>query len=140
MGVKARRWEPKMKKRVKFAVVSGPEYDESMVRMDYNTAKVSGNIRYGRYFVFYKGVYQWSYVYYKDIVWAYHWLEDAGGRLRRELVGNGIHSIMLVTKEQKRIGIPVESDADAVRGLDIIQKYNRFIDIGFSKEKEGRYL
>lgn len=129
-----------MKERAKFAVVSGPEYDERMVRMDYNTAKTEGNVRYGRYFIFYEGVYQWLYVYYKDIVWAYHRLEDAGGRLSRELAGNGTHSMMLVTKERKRIGIPVGSDEDAVKGLNIIQRHNRFVDIGFTREKEGKYL
>ncbi|NLL77730.1 MAG: hypothetical protein GX235_10885 [Clostridiales bacterium] len=128
-----------MKERAKFAVVSGAEYNESMVRVDYNTAKATGNVRYGKYFIFFQGIKEWIYVYYKDIIWAYHKLGDASRVLRRGMEGE-IHSIMLVTKDKKRIGIPVGSIEDVVEGLNIIQKNNAFVDIGFSKEKEGKYL
>lgn len=126
--------------RVKFTVASGHEYDESMVRMDYNTAKVTGNVRYGRYFIFYQGVADWIYVYYKDIVWAYHRPEDVQGRLSRKTSGIETHSLMVVTKDRKRIGIPAGSKDDVIAGLNIIQKKNTFADIGFSREKEGKYL
>ncbi|TCL60106.1 hypothetical protein EDD76_103299 [Kineothrix alysoides] len=129
-----------MKGITKLEVASGREYNESMVRMDYNTAQLAGNVRYGKYFIFYQGVREWLYVYYQDIVWAYHKMEDAPGRLRRERVGEETHSIMLVTKDKKRIGIAVGSDEDVVEGLGVIRKNNAFVDIGFSKEKEGEYL
>ena len=129
-----------MKGRTKLEAASGKEYNESMVRMDYNTAQIVGNVRYGRYFIFYQGVSEWLYVYYQDIVWVYHKMEDAPGRLRRERVGEETHRIMLVTKDKKRIGIAVGSDEDVVEGIGVIQKNNAFVDIGFSKEKEGEYL
>lgn len=51
-----------------------------------------------------------------------------------------MHFLMLVTKGKKRIGVPIGEEENALAGLAIIQEHNRYIDIGFSKEKEEKYL
>lgn len=129
-----------MKGRAKFISASGKERDESMVRMDYNKAKIIGKVRYGRYFIFYPGVAQWLYIDYQDIVWAYRRLEDVQNKFSQGEGNFEVHSIMLVTKERNRVGVPVGEKENAVKGLDIIEQKNSFIDIGYSREKEEKYL
>lgn len=137
-----------MKGRNKFAAASGRGQDESLVRMDFNVSKPIGNcknVRNGRYFIFYQDVMardsmQWLYVDYKDIVWAYRRFEDVQGRLCRVQEGLEVHSLMLVTKDRKRIGILIEGRENALEGLNIIRRHNTLADIGFTKEKEEKYL
>ena len=127
-------------KGYEFAAAVGHRQDESVVRKDFFAAKPVGNIRYGQYYMFLKGVTKWLYIDYNDIVWAYRRLEDVQSRLGRKTAGLELHSLMIVTKEKKRIGISVESEENAVEGLHRIQQHNVFVDIGFAKEKEGKYL
>lgn len=137
-----------MKGRNKFAAASGAGQDESLVRMDFNTSKPVGNIknvRNGRYYIFYQDMVdletmKWFYIDYKDIVWAYRRLEDVQGRLCKVQEGLEVHSLMLVTKARKRIGIPIGDRENALAGLDIIRQHNSLVDIGFTKEKEEKYL
>lgn len=129
-----------MKGRAEFAPAAGKSQDERTVRIDYNTSRPVGSVRYGRYYIFYKGVEKWVYVDYNDIVWAYRRMEDVQSRLKFASEGMEIHSIMLVTKDKKRVGIPVGDRENAIAGLAIIQRNNKFVDIGFSREKEDKYL
>lgn len=133
-------WESGMKGRAEFTPASGKTQDERTVRMDYNTSKPVGGVRYGRYYIFFKGVEKWVYVDYNDIVWAYRRMEDVQSRLKLVSEGVETHSIMLVTKDKKRVGIPVGNKENALEGLAILQKKNKFVDIGFSREKEDKYL
>lgn len=129
-----------MKGRAKFVSAAGTDRDESVVRLDYNTAGAVGQVRYGRYFVFYPGVEKWVYVDYQDIVWAYRRLEDIHRGPLHKTDGTEVHSIMLVTRDRKRIGIPVGEKENAVEGLRILNEKNPFIDIGYAKEKEQKYF
>ena len=129
-----------MRGRTIFVAVSGIQQDERVVRIDNNTAKVIGDIRYGKYYIFYQVVTSWAYVEYKDITWAYRRLEDVQRKLCHGQTGMEIHTIMLVIKSGKRVGIPVGSEENAITGLNIIKSKNPFTDIGYIKEKEGRYL
>lgn len=137
-----------MKGRNRFAAASGRGQDESLVRMDFNLSKPIGNcknVRYSRYFIFYQDVMakdsmQWLYVDYKDIVWAYRRFEDVQGRLCRVQEGLEVHSLMIVTKDKKRIGILIEGRENALEGLNVIRQHNKLADIGFTKEKEEKYL
>lgn len=127
-------------KGYEFAAASGRNHDENMVRRDFNVAKAVGGIRYGRYYMFQQGITKWLYIDYNDIVWAYRRLEDVQSRLGRQTTGQAIHTLMIVTKDKKRIGISVGSEEYVTAGLDIIQQRNAFVDIGFAREKEGKYL
>lgn len=137
-----------MKGRNKFAAASGRGQDENLVRMDFNLSKPVGNIknvRSGRDFIFFQNtlyhqVLNWFYIDYKDIVWAYRRLENVQGRLCLVQDGTEIHSLMLVTKDRKRVGITVGDRENALEGLNIIRQYNTLADIGFTKEKEEKYL
>lgn len=129
-----------MKGRAEFIPASGKSQDERTVRMDFNMSKPIGSVRYGRYFIFYRAVEKWLYVDYNDIVWAYRRMEDVQSRLKFASEGLEIHSIMLVTKDRKRVGIPVGEKENAILGLSMIQKKNQFVDIGFSREKEVKYV
>ncbi len=123
-----------------FAPASGRSHDESMVRRDFSTAKPVGRIRFGRYYMFQEGVGKWLYTDYNDIVWAYRRLEDVQSRLGHKTAGLGIHTLMIVTKDRKRIGIPVGNEENIVEGLSLIRQHNAFVDIGFAREKEVKYL
>lgn len=124
----------------RFESATGGSHDESMVRLDFNTAKIVGNVRYGQQFLFYEGVMKWIYVDYKEIVWAYRRLEDVKGKLGRGNSGIEVHSLMLVTKDKQRIGVLVGGRENAAEGLNTIGLRNLLVDIGFSKEKEEKYL
>lgn len=124
----------------RFTAASGGERDENEVRMDFNVARVVGNIRYGRHYMFYQNMLKWLYVDYTEIIWAYRRLEDVKSKFCCGTAGFEVHSLMLVTKDGKRLGIPVGTKEYAVEGLGIIGQRNPFIDIGFSKEKEEKYL
>lgn len=127
-------------KGYEFAAASGKNQDVSVVRKDFFAAKPIGNIRYGRYYMFQRGVTKWLYIDYNDIVWAYRRLEDVHSRLGRKTAGLELHSLMVVTKEKRRIGISMDSEDNALEGLHMIQQHNVFVDIGFAKEKEEKYL
>lgn len=129
-----------MKGKTKFVSASGKERDERVVRLDYNTARAVGKVRYGRYFVFCPGMEKCLYVDYQDIVWAYRRLEDIPGGKNGKGTGPEVHSIMLVTKDRKRIGIPVGEKENAVKGLNVIGEKNSFVDFGYAREKENKYL
>ena len=122
------------------AAASGRNHDESMVRRDFHAAKAVGGIRYGRYYLFQQGITKWLYIDYNDIVWAYRHLEDVQSRLGRRTAGVEMHILMIVTRDRKRIGVPVGSEENAVAVLRVIQQRNAFVDIGFAKEKEEKYL
>lgn len=108
------------------------------IRRDFNRARKVGNVRYGRYFLFYPGMERWMYIDYEDIVWAYRRLGDIPGNKGKGAEAE-MHFLMLVTKEKKRFGVPVGEKENALTGLKILQERS-FIDIGFSKEKEEKYL
>lgn len=127
-------------KGYEFASASGKSHDESMVRRDFYGAKAVGGVRYGRYYMFQQGVTKWLYIDYNDIVWVYRHLEDVHSRLGRQTAGMEIHTLMVVTKDRKRIGIPMGSEENVVKGLNLIRGHNAFVDIGFAREKEGKYL
>lgn len=78
------------------------------------------------------------YIGYEDIVWAYRRLGDIPGNKGKGADAE-MHFLMLVTKEKKRFGVPVGEKENALTGLKILQEHS-FIDIGFSKEKEEKYL
>lgn len=137
-----------MKGRNKFAAASGRGQDESLVRLDFNLSKPIGNmknVRNGGHFIFYQDAsvadgMQWRYVYYKDIVWAYRHLEDVQGRLCKVQEGLEVHILMLVTRDRKRIGIPMGDRENVLEGLNIIRQHNTLTDIGYTREKEVKYL
>lgn len=122
-----------------FEHVLGLQRELRGIRRDFNRARKVGNVRYGRYFVFFPGMEKWMYIGYDDIVWAYRRLEGIKGKQRKDS-GDGVHFLMLVTKEKKRIGVPVGEEGNALAGLEIIREHNKYIDIGFSRDKEERYL
>ncbi len=124
----------------KFVSATGGSHDEKILKLDFNTAKVVGNVRYGQQFLFYQGVPEWAYIDYKEIVWAYRRLEDVKGKLGRGNSGIELHSLMLVTKDKQRIGVLVGDRAHAAEGLNLIGQRNLLVDIGFSKEKEEKYV
>ncbi len=128
-----------MKGNATFEYVLGVEREERAVRRDFMMAKKVGEVRYGKYFLFYRGMDKWMYIGYDDIVWAYRRLEGIKGKQRKDS-GDGVHFLMLVTKEKKRIGVPVGEEGNALAGLEIIREHNKYIDIGFSRDKEERYL
>lgn len=123
-----------------FMSAIGGTYDENMVRLDFYTAKVVGEVRFGQQFLFYPGIRQWNYIDYKEIIWAYRRMEDVKHKLGRGHSGLEIHILMLVTKDKKRVGVPVGGREYAAEGLDILGQRNLLIDIGYSKEKEEKYL
>ena len=127
-------------KGYEFAAASGRNHDENMVRRDFNAAKAVGSIRYGRYYMFQQGIAKWLYIDYNDIVWVYRRLEDVQSRLGRQTTGQEIHTLMIVRTDKKRTGIYVGSEENVTAGLKIIQQRNAFVDIGFAKEKEEKYL
>ena len=129
-----------MKGRYRFVTASGYERDVGIVRKDFQMAKVVGNVRYGKSFIFYRSVMKWIYVDYEDIVWVYRRPEDVQMKFGNETEEPEVHSLMIVTKDKKRIGMPVGDSDAAVEGLKIIRKHNTFADVGFTKEKEERYL
>lgn len=124
----------------RFTAASGASRDENEVRFDFNTAKVIGNVRYGQHFIFFQNMLKWLYVDYIDIVWAYRRLEDVQSKLCCGTAGFEIHSLMLVTKNKDRLGVPVGSRENAVEGLNMIGMHNPFVDVGYAKEKEEKYL
>lgn len=121
-----------------FEHVLGLQRELRAIRRDFNRARKVGDVRYGRYFLFYPGISKWMYIGYDDIVWAYRRLGDIPGK-REETAGTELHFLMLVTREKKRFGVPVGEKENALTGLKILQEHS-FIDIGFSKEKEEKYL
>lgn len=141
-----------MKGRMKLISSTGKERDEYMVRMDFNTAKRFQKVRYGKYFVFYESFEEWRYLDYNEIVWMYRRLEDSAEKLPRrrksyeealrqdEEGSNPVHSLMLVTGDGIRVGIPVDDEENAIAGLHMIGSHNKFIDIGYTKEKEEHYI
>lgn len=128
-----------MRGRAKFKA-AGTEQDEHLVRQDYNTARMVGDVRYGKYFVFFMEVKKWIYLDYHDVVWAYRRLEDVHATSTKENPELEVHSLMFVTKDKKRLGILVGEKENAIIGLQILQENNAFADIGFSREKEEQYL
>lgn len=128
-----------MKGIYEFEHALGWQQEMRAVRRDFTLARKVGNVRYGRYFVFYPGMGKWMYIGYEDIVWAYRRLEQIKGRKGLETKGE-MHFLMLVTKEKKRIGVPVGEEENALTGLAVIQERNKSVDIGFAKEKEEIYL
>lgn len=128
-----------MKGSFGFEHVLGLQQEERAVGRDFMLARRVGEVRYGKYFLFYRGMGKWMYIGYEDIVWAYRHLEAIPGRRGKE-TGMEMHFLMLVTKEKKRIGVPIGEEENALAGIAMIQKHNRFVDIGFSKEKEEKYL
>lgn len=128
-------------KSYEFVAASGRAQDENMVRRDFHAAKPVGSVRYGQYFIFQQGgISRWLYIDYNDIVWAYRRLEDVQSRLGTKTTGLEIHSLMIVTKDKKRIGVSIGNKENVVKGLNIIQERTPFADIGFAKEKEEKYL
>lgn len=121
-----------------FEHVLGRQGELRAVRRDFNRARQVGDVRYGRYFLFYPGIGKWMYIGYDDIVWAYRRPGDFSGK-REGAAGAELHFLMLVTGEKKRFGVPVGEKENALTGLRILQEHS-FIDIGFSKEKEEKYL
>lgn len=123
-----------------FENVLGFQREERAIRRDFNMAKKVGNVRYGKYYLFYPGLRKWMYIAYEDIVWAYRWLEEIKGRW-----GNGsgmqIHFMMLVTKDKRKLGVPVGDEKNAATGLSMLKDYSGgYIDIGYAKDKEEIYL
>lgn len=119
---------------------SGGERDANEVRLDFGRAKVVGNVRYGQSFMFYQNMLKWRYVDYTDIVWVYRSLEDVRSRFYGAAPDVEVHSLMVVTKEKKRLGIPVGRRDYAVEGLNIIGLRNPLADVGYTREKEEKYL
>ncbi len=78
------------------------------------------------------------YIAYEDIVWAYRWLEEIKGRQARG--GVQIHFLMLVTKDKRKLGVPVGEEENAVTGLSMLKEHSAYIDIGYAKDKEEIYL
>ena len=109
-----------MKGSFGFEHVLGLRQEVRAVSRDFILARKVGDIRYGKYFLFYRGVEKWMYIGYEDIIWAYRHLEQIRGK--------------------RGIGVPIGEEENALAGLAIIQEHNRYIDIGFSKEKEEKYL
>lgn len=128
-----------MKGSFGFEHVLGLRQEVRAVSRDFILARKVGDIRYGKYFLFYRGVEKWMYIGYEDIIWAYRHLEQIRGK-RGKGTGMEMHFLMLVTKGKKRIGVPIGEEENALAVLAIIQEHNRYIDIGFSKEKEEKYL
>ena len=116
-----------MKGSFGFEHVLGLRQEVRAVSRDFILARKVGDIRYGKY------------IGYEDIIWAYRHLEQIRGK-RGKGTGMEMHFLMLVTKGKKRIGVPIGEEENALAGLAIIQEHNRYIDIGFSKEKEEKYL
>ncbi|MBR6770166.1 MAG: hypothetical protein IKM28_02810 [Lachnospiraceae bacterium] len=130
-----------MKGHYQFEAAAGDRQDENLVRVDFNTARAVEKVRYGKNYLFYEGgIRKWLYVYYKDIVWAYRRQGDIYGKLGYVGGNPDINNLMIVTRDKKRIGIPVEKMENVLKGLDIIHARNAFVDIGYTKEKEARYL
>ena len=121
-----------------FENVLGRQREERAIRRDFNMAKKVGNIRYGKYYLYYPGIRKWMYIAYEDIVWAYRWLEEIKGRQARG--GVQIHFLMLVTKDKRKLGVPVGEEENAVTGLSMLKEHSAYIDIGYAKEKEEIYL
>lgn len=123
-----------------FENVLGFQREERAIRRDFNMAKKVGNVRYGKYYLFYPGLRKWMYIAYEDIVWAYRWLEEIKGRWGN---GNGmqIHFMMLVTKDKRKLGVPVGDEKNAATGLAMLKDYSGgYIDIGYARDKEEIYL
>lgn len=129
-----------MRGRYQLEAASGKAQDAILVKTDFERSKAVENVRFGNLFVFYQSLMKWIYVDYKDIVWVYRNLEDVQSRLGIGEAGNEIHSLMIVTKDKKRIGMLLADKEQAVEGLELIRRHNPFVDIGFSKEKEKKYL
>lgn len=121
-----------MKGGFRFEHVLGLQRAKRAVGRDFILARKAGDVRYGKYFLFYPEMTKWMYIGYDEIVWAYRRLE--------EVRGVEMHFLMLVTKEKKRFGVPVGEKENALTGLKMIQEHNGYIDIGYAKEKEGQYL
>ncbi len=121
-----------------FEHVLGLQRELRGIRRDFNRARKVGNVRYGRYFVFFPGMEKWMYIGYDDIVWAYRRLGEIPGKKGKEADAE-THFLMLATKEKKRFGVSVGEKENALTGLKILQEHS-FIDIGYSKEKEEKYL
>lgn len=121
-----------------FEHVLGLQRELLGIRRDFNRARKVGNVRYGRYFVFFPGMEKWMYIGYDDIVWAYRRLGEIPGKKGKEADAE-THFLMLATREKKRFGVSVGEKENALTGLKILQEHS-FIDIGYSKEKEEKYL
>lgn len=121
-----------------FEHVLGLQRQMRAVGRDFILARKIGNVRYGKYFLFYSGAAKWMYIEYDEIVWAYRHLEEVRGK-RGKGTGVEMHFLMLVTKDKKRFGVPVGEKENALTGLAILQEHG-YIDIGFAKEKEEKYL
>lgn len=121
-----------------FEHVLGLQRELRGIRRDFNRARKVGNVRYGRYFVFFPGMEKWMYIGYDDIVWAYRRLGEIPGKKGKEADAE-THFLMLATREKKRFGVSVGEKENALTGLKILQEHS-FIDIGYSKEKEEKYL
>lgn len=93
-----------MKGSFGFEHVLGLRQEERAVSRDFILARKVGDIRYGKYFLFYRGVEKWMYIGYEDIIWAYRHLEQIRGK-RGKGTGMEMHFLMLVTKGKKRIEI-----------------------------------
>ena len=123
-----------------FENVLGFQREERAIRRDFNMAKKIGSVRYGKYYLFYPGIRKWMYIAYEDIVWAYRWLEEIKGRWGRTN-GVQIHFLMLVTKDKRKLGVPVGEEKNVVTGLSLLKDHSGgYIDIGYAKEIEEIYL
>lgn len=133
--------EMDMSGRYRFEAAAGHRQDESLVKVDFNRAKQIEKVRYGSQYIFYPtDRYTWLYIYYKDIVWAYRRQGDIFGKLGTTGGNMNLNNLMIVTRDKKRIGIPVEEMENVLKGLDIIHERNAFVDIGFTRQKELSYL
>lgn len=126
--------------RTVVASATGKERDTNLIRINFNMAKEIGRVRFGKDFIFYRSMDRWLYVEYNEMVWVYRRQEDVEGKLGTGGTKSGLHTIMVVTKEGKRFGIAVEGEENAVSGLKFLEEKNRFIDVGYTKEKESRYM
>ncbi|MCI6552553.1 MAG: hypothetical protein MR430_03275 [Lachnospiraceae bacterium] len=130
-----------MKGYYQFEAAAGDRQDEHLVRVDFNMAQAVEKVRYGKSYMFYEaGFRKWMYVYYQDIVWAYRRQGDIYGKLGCVGGNPEINNLMIVSRDKKRIGIPVERMENVLKGLDIIHERNAFVDIGYTREKEEQYL
>ena len=91
-----------MKGSFGFEHVLGLRQEVRAVSRDFILARKVGDIRYGKYFLFYRGVEKWMYIGYEDIIWAYRHLEQIRGK-RGKGTGMEMHFLMLVTKGKKML-------------------------------------
>jgi len=113
--------------------------NEQLLQADWEKTEKIGMFRAGEKWLFKKGAFGISYIPYSDIIWAYRRIETVNGKLCCGKASFDIHHVRVVMKNGKDLDIRFEERKEAQKLLDVLERKNPNIEIGYSAEKKQQF-